>query len=566
MATNIEAQTTISVVDKKIDLVLEFLIENGIDIDDDFLKYIKQFKEYKKIYQTDQVIKKLIDFGSPHHLEKYIESVYEINKIPDTGSERYFKMDHILYKIIKQNYIALYNLLSYQFSTKTIKDLFDSYTESIFLQKNILESLNISGEKERLAWFINLKNPSTFYRSNDVKNHYSAIIENFYKIDKVDLRRIHIFYNEYFLDENILQLKKAFSIMFFENLIGINNKLVNIINVDSIKEKVYFEGNRNNNFANVFLLDYALFQYPRLETSNSCIDYDLHLLPAEFALEEIITNKQDAQAKAEEYPKQRVFHLNGPHLFYIFKKNYLSFWNKDRYVKSIDELLRNKIYDIFCKQKNTLLEIILDTDFIEKFRELLSGKSVDNEFINTVRQELVKSKIEINSEIKVLKRVVNEVLRRHFLDETIEVIEADFIAMTLDISNKVSSHILKDLPIESEIFSIRDIFYRNIEVLDFFTFCRRVFVDYKVSPKSFLSETFYYDKDRENGMSNYFKILGIELVEDYENPENRKKIISEIVDELESFVNNVLIKQTDINKIRNSFISKFDRYIINTVK
>ena len=88
------------------------------------------------------------------------------------------------------------------------------------------------------------KNPLVYWNTRDVKKHYSLTIENFFNdLNKIDIRRMHVIYEDYFSSDlvNIEQIKKTFQGLLFEKLIGINSRIIILKKFDQIKDHFYFD-------------------------------------------------------------------------------------------------------------------------------------------------------------------------------------------------------------------------------------------------------------------------------------------------------------------------------------
>jgi len=393
--------------DKNFEKLKQVIKEAGFDLEkkqsfQEFLTITEKLGKIKKRYQNG-TLGNLASFEDSNHLEKYISSAYRINEYSNDDAISHFKINHILFKIIKQNYISLYTLLSYQFSSLTIDDLEDAYTLSGTIQERLIKTLKKgNGRNERLAWFINLKNPLVYWDTDDVKRHYSMIIKNLSEKENIDNRRMHIFYEDY-LDNNNLnvkQIKKIFQGLFFEKLIGIDNKLIIINNFNKIKDKLYFDPyglikNTPDNFNSeqfkcLFLLDYALYQFPNITQSESCQDYDYYLLPANFSLEPPITEEKNVIDLKKKYEDESVFEFTGPYIYYIFKRNFQSFWHKKNYIESLDELIIHKAWRITKTYKSQILPLLFSNNiFIGNIKSMIDGlASKINLFIEDFSFEL----------------------------------------------------------------------------------------------------------------------------------------------------------------------------------
>lgn len=553
--------------------------EAGIDLSsqekiDNFIKSIELLPKIQRRYANNPLhhISKFVD---ANHLGKYISSAFHINALSNDSVTDHFKMNHILFKIIKQNYISLYNLLSYQFNTLTIDDLKDSYNRSSDLQKDLVKSIELNGiQSERLAWFVNLKNPSTYWKNAEVKKHYSFIIKNFHDIKEVDLRRMHVFYDVYFDKESSLnfdQVKFTFQGLLFERLIGINNKLIIINKFDDIKGLVHFspeEGEEISDpyFKSLFLLDYALFQYPRHQKAKTSVDYELHLLPADFSLDPPIENAEMIHSLVEKYSNEAVYELNGPYLFYIFKRNYQSFWNKEKYISSLDDLIFHRIWRILQKNKKNILNKIIDSDYIAAIKSELETEIINSEFL-----QHIKNRPDFDSTKNTIKRIfkILTIEDNNFLSENSEAVtdlESSFIYSLFEFLPQFNQIVLgldddnSDNELEKEIYTIRKIFSENIEVMDLFSFWKRITAQHSFTIDDLIGDDFYSDEN-EN-MSEYLRKLEDNKDEDYSELSKRNELRGDLKKCCLRFFDKTLSMTTDIDDIEQKFQKVFSEFII----
>jgi hypothetical protein len=622
----------------------------------DFINLMSKLGKIKNRYKGD-TIKYLASFEDSNHLEKYISSAYKINEYSNDNSVSHFKINHILFKIIKQNYISLYTLLSYQFSSFTIDDLDDAYTLSGKIQKKLIKTMQKGNSRsERLAWFINLKNPLVYWDSVGVKKHYSMIIENLSTKENIDNKRMHIFYEEYFNSRalNLKQIRKMFQGLFFEKLIGIDNKLIIIKNFDEIKHKLYFdpyslkeensEIYNSEQFKCLFLLDYALYQFPNIIRGESCQDNDYYLLPANFSLEPPILEEKNILYLKKKYEKEAVFEFTGPYIYYIFKRNFQSFWHKDNYISSLDDLIIHKAWRISKSYKSEILKILFeDSSFISniklnldclnnkislyiedftidleseyesfarnniiqlctfvknnlssnelveieaiiedspifnnkgidlKFKTQLSNTIFDfNQSINLILRKLVTKK---KTTIAGIKDYLNELFlmseehfslnSQEFHEEERALLELVFSCYNNDLNELIFSKRLADdfNELEREIFSIRDIFDKNIQVVDFFTFWDMIIKDSRIPINNVedLFDDLFLDSNEEKE-SIYKKT--IEKMNDtvYNDLDLLRKKIIQLCNE---FYENRIVKTKNKKLLQEKFEIKFSEFLIH---
>ncbi|MDP2946704.1 MAG: hypothetical protein Q8N88_01185 [Nanoarchaeota archaeon] len=634
-------------------------------IEGDSIKLLPYFRDFinniiliKTKYGID-IVDVLSKFDDSSHLEKYIASAALVNKFSNDDQDDHFKINHILFKIIKQNFISIYSLLSYQFSYLTIDDLKSSYEASAKCQVDLKKSPNhFVNKAEKLAWFINLKNPFIYWNNENVKKHYSATINNFYKNSSVDLRRMHIFYDDYFHNSplNLKQIKIAFQGLLFEQLIGINNRLIIIKDFESIKKYLYFENideiNNIDNlthtliqdelkFKNIFFLDFALYQYPSVHKPNNYTDYNYHLLPANFGLEAPIKSEEDITTLSKKYEGESIFEFHGPYLFHIFKNNFQSFWNKERFIKTMDELIMHRVWRLLKSKngKKIIRGIINDRHFVKNIKDHLNltKKYISNfiddlsinhpifaETIQTNEENLMKSILDTFSSndvenslkhnfdiskfdlpfieliIKELKTFSSEYnpLIKHILSKNfIEIAQIrDYLFQTfiteLIYFNKDSKELFNEeagfiqlvfqfypncteklfnyndhkiSSLEVEIYKIRSILYNYIEVIDFFTFWKRIIADQNLpfNNADDLLDNMFFDSD--DGISSYLSILGGIKRIDYSVETNLDELKLEIIKDCQRFYDVVLKTSDKKNEIYPAFREMFREFIIRKI-
>jgi len=284
-----------------------------------------------KSKQKKNFIPRLKKFNGYKYLSEYSHSAFDIND--KSQLDLLLKMDHILFKIIKQNYLSLRSLLKYEIKGQLPKDLDTSYKYSIKVARNLID------EDGSFLWFTNMKNPETYGTMKEVQDHYKGINEVLTRSTKIDARRIHLFYDMYNIRDNEVaecNSKYLFTYMLIEILHGMDCKVLLVKDKNMLEEII--EGNKKAGYkiSDLFLLDYAI-NYSTRPNDIRYLKGKRNVLCADFSAESILTDEGDLQKKRSQYKKEKVFVFDGPLLFSIFKHHYLSIWNLDEYIKYINE-------------------------------------------------------------------------------------------------------------------------------------------------------------------------------------------------------------------------------------
>jgi hypothetical protein len=574
-----EPQSVQRVRNESFNTLIEKLIELGYNESTPELIELVELAIKAKKTGIDNCVNRLTEITNKLHFEKLIETSYRINK---NQIKEIINVDHVLFKIIKQHFLSLYNLLSYQFSVGAIGNLSDSYMKSIDLQKQLANSNSLkNGHSDRLAWFINLKNPITYWTNKNVKKHYSGTVKIFSDLisnegnNSFDLRRMHIFYKEYFqplksdpskIDLND-QIKHLFKGLLFEYLIGINSRIIVITNYNELQKRMYFENNQYKNVANIFLLDYALFQYPINIQSESSVDYELHLLPAEFSVEPLMPQFSTVAIDEHEYSEQKVFHIEGPNLFYIFKRNFLAFWKKDQFVQSLDNLILQSIWKTLCDdEENIILQSAFKiSSFCESIRELLQiASDTDNELKDFLLNKNKKLGLNLST-LEGIEELFKVVQNELFIKDkaAITSIEKSIIMTILNNCDSLLDELFKEkLMLEGEIFSIRVSFQNYFDVQDLFDLW--VYLLSKgISIKDLLNDEMFFDYDSDTNNSEYLKIMGENDCRDYSNKDELDHFHDELKAICYNYEQNVLKQHLKENLNKNYLQSRLNRVLGN---
>ena len=302
-----------------------------------FFYYISLGIYFKKRYKLKYT--QLLNFRGYRHLGNYLKSASEIDirsrvLLQKQGSPELstlnLRMNHILYKIIKHNSFSLFSLHSYNIE-KNPKNLLDSYKRSLEIADTIKDNKSI-------AWYSNMKLPSTFLSSNSVKDHLSKLFVSISKSKDVDARRIHLLFEDKFHDSDYKEnynfdQECAYLIvtLISEYLHGINSRVLYIKNYEEMKKHIL----SRNQVGNVFLLDYALYNIIH-PTKTSYSGGEIHLLVADFTEEEPIKKLEE---RTLEYEAEKIYDIKGPLIFSVFKNNFRSMWNRDKYINYLEEIV-----------------------------------------------------------------------------------------------------------------------------------------------------------------------------------------------------------------------------------
>lgn len=370
---------------------------------------------------------KLINFEGANILRSYINNSFAINQRSKEANKPKLWMDHILYNFMRQHIQSLLNIVNYKLEGKPC-DLITSYEESVRTARNL------SSNNGSLAWYINQRIPTTYIDANSVDYHLEKIFEIFHENVEVDVRRIHLFYENFFLksggrnfgEENT---KSLFTILLIEYLHGIDNRVLSIAGLDEV-EKVVFRDHNDfpENF--LFLLDFALYfsqdshaEIQKLSSADiiSSSNYlygEPKILCGDFTAENpkraSDTLEGEFTYRTLRYSMDKVYVLDNPIVYSMFKNYFLSMWNKDKYVNYLrnhfDEQIYNEglkrlfgvldkhiiVYDFFdfwrkAKSTHGISKSFDDDIFESKFLWKISSKPIPDrkQFINNLRKIIV---------------------------------------------------------------------------------------------------------------------------------------------------------------------------------
>jgi len=357
------------------------------------IKIIIAIEEMEKKYDENW-FSDLFALNGCSLLSEYYEKVRAIENFAtqiksestDKGHSYNINMNHLLYHIMNQHFISFSGvednlnkpfieinqddssknlsrsfMLSEQISNFLVTGNFISYNpDDDNVDENFIKNLSkklknkkwtsnsIKGKSDKsdnYAWFSNMKFPDTFANTESVKVYYAKLSEIFSKNENVNVRRIHLFYED--LITNIEFAAPLFAVLLVEKLMRIESKVVYIKNFDKYKES-FFHFDWANNFekirdCSVFLLDFALFH------DHSYGNYIS--LFSDFCFEKLEDKNMDIIERVKRYKGEQVYCLTEYNIFHFLKSYYLSFWNKDKYVLYLKNL-ENAITDEKAKIKS----------------------------------------------------------------------------------------------------------------------------------------------------------------------------------------------------------------------
>lgn len=249
-------------------------------------------------------------------------------------------MNHILYKLIKQNYFSLRALLQYGENKDVPKNLKESYEKSAELAEEV------SNGEESFLWFTNMKNPATYAGSEDVHRHCRRIHSTLLQKPKVIARRIHLFYakhNQVGISGAIENSRSLFTNMLAEYLHGMESKVLWISNPDSIAYIVENDKRSGQKIGELYLLDYALhFSYsvngPEGLVDGQWLPGKAHALCSDFTADTMVTeNPTERESDIKAYQKNKVYVLDSPQVFSLMKLHFMSLWNLEKYAGFVEK-------------------------------------------------------------------------------------------------------------------------------------------------------------------------------------------------------------------------------------
>ncbi|MFC1565145.1 hypothetical protein ACFL6G_09435, partial [candidate division KSB1 bacterium] len=382
------------------------------------------------------------------------------------------------------------------------------------------EHKSVSSVPNNLIWLSNMKTPLDFFKADSVAMQYKEINKLIIQNDNINVRRIHIFYDDFNNSDHPIDQKMSealFTSMLLELLHGIQSKVVIIKNKTDFLEEI-IPGKRNSGYkmGDIFLLDGALY-YSQNSTHgiNSKWNEEFNFLPgkavalysnfsADSKKDIDYTKKSEQEIKdyfklrEKIHENDRIFELDDPSVYVILKQNYQKIWNYDKYLESLimnysnDEQIVNKVINYslnlqvldffeFCNYSNhvallndpeftrikkldvsTLKKGFLYSIIKEKFIDVDSKYKNINYFIEDLKNAVGKISMD-KEEHKALKPLHKEPLDLSIIEKALEQIPKTFED---DISKEIIRSIKEDgfikMPDYSDIDNCRG-FLKEIE-------------------------------------------------------------------------------------------------------
>jgi hypothetical protein len=377
----------------------------------DAQKIVKQMNDMTIKYGQGW-LDKLSSFNGSSLLKEYHDKVCDIEK----SAQENDNMTHLLYHLMNQHLISfsdMSNKLTAKDKDKNVPaDLETSFSLSQNNSKDLVEDNNPGS----YAWFSNMKLPDTFAKSEKVQDYYKALSNIFAKDQNVKVRRIHLFYEE--LKENENFYKPLFTLLFVEKLMRIESKVVFIKNFPHCK-KGFFHFDWDLKFKQLgecraFLLDFALFHNRGKDKS---IYGNYTSLFANFCFEKLEDAARNVDERIKQYEGQKVYCLTDYNIFHFLKSYYLSLWNKEKYIKYLEDLStpndNTRIFEIVNFYKNNI-DVVDFFDFWNKYLRPYGIEHIfdENLFKILYGWDAYKNKISDTTEISELKGTITPDIKK----------------------------------------------------------------------------------------------------------------------------------------------------------
>ncbi len=252
--------------------------------------------------------------------EKYIkdkaEHVSKIDRKQDAAEDekKKVKLRHVSYLNLHNNNTSLKELVSYEIGKNgTPSDLITSF-EFVATQFE-----NIKNEHGSYAWFVNLVDPKSYFTDPQWQKQYiSRILKNTINKKKIDIRRVHVFLKD---DYNANSKKEINTMLFIEQLFGVDNK---IIIADKVKDIKTVSHEIGLHIEEVFLLDYCIFCSHHTENNY------FEPTNKKVLCSDIIPYFYNSELNDEEWVK--IYMLTDHNSFNIFKENFYTLWHLPQYL------------------------------------------------------------------------------------------------------------------------------------------------------------------------------------------------------------------------------------------
>ncbi|MDR2497418.1 MAG: hypothetical protein LBD21_09870 [Tannerellaceae bacterium] len=301
-------------------------------IKSDFEDILTRVQQMNDKYGQDW-LKKLPDFNGSSILMKYHEHIYDIEEISNKDTENKKKLTHLLYHMMNQHVISFIEL-SNSIHEANLNKAFSAAVE---------EFKKLKGEGS-YAWFSNMKLPTSFARNSNVEKYYKEFFEAFNDDNKdIEVRRIHLLYENLLHNKNVEQLTNLFIILLIEYLFGIESKVLLVKSNCKTEQLFHFSMNDIENCRG-YLLDFALFYKPNEINGSKLFENHISLF-ADFCFE------KEEENPPIDFNKQSVYRINDYNTFHILKGYYLSLWEKDRYIEYLE---KDPVFSGDTKIKDTI--------------------------------------------------------------------------------------------------------------------------------------------------------------------------------------------------------------------
>jgi len=427
---------------------------------------IKAIREMKEQYPD--WLKELPRIKGKELLIKYYDKILEIENIIENGENR----THLLYNMMSQNTFSFEDLSNIDLGKK-IRNINESYDESV----NIAKELN--DDSKSYAWYSNMKLPTTYANSDNVKKHYKKLLEIFKNKPLIKVRRMHLFYESFLPenDNNIEQLKALFTILLVEFLMGIESKVVILKNI-----------NRNSDYKNHFydfqsdiksdkgyLLDFALYHNEKRDY-DGVYDNNYISLFANFCYEKPSNTSICNDDSKRETEFDKVYYISDYIIFHILRNYYISLWYKDGYIEYLkkktgvpyniiniyEEKLKVMCFADFWNEYfhyiNQMEQYFDKKKFIDLF-EIDKEKPQFKKYKDMYEEELKKNpnakQVEINK--------INDSINSKICEDFLEIINGFINITSEDLNYRLRDYFIRDKKdtLYNQLNELYDLYYKH---------------------------------------------------------------------------------------------------------
>ena len=247
-------------------------------------------------------LNRLPNFDGSELLKDYQEKAFLIEE-----ASKQDKITHLLYHMMSQHSFSLVDVHNTS-RRDNPHNLKGAYGESIH------NAENLSNDTKSYAWYSNMMWPSTYAKSESVKNHYINLSKHFIDKPLINVRRMHLLFTSLIDDKD--QISALFTTLFVEYLMRIESKVIIVDNENS--NELFYNFDKISDKTG-YLLDFALYHNEMRDYDGIYADNYLSLF-ADFCFQCRRENK---------YEKQKVFRTNDYNIFHILRSYYISLWEKD---------------------------------------------------------------------------------------------------------------------------------------------------------------------------------------------------------------------------------------------